>query len=145
MVPSSQSDEEELPQQHVFTSNKGETKISKLPTPHRDDEASDAMAVEGNHTPVPQDELDTEPWRPVQVTQMLTPPLSDLSSSPLTPIVTTVAKKSTQNIIDAIKARAYAKSLSSPESGQLDFQDDLDSSNDERLPILPLPVSKPRK
>ena len=154
MVPSSQSDEEELPPADhqlsgVSTTNKaGATNSSKLPT-HRDGESTNAMTV-NDHASASQDEvmkdaeLDLEPLKPVQLTQMLTPPLSDLSSSPPTPIVSDGAKKSTQNIIADIKARAYAKSFS-PESDQFEFQDNLDSSEDEQLPTLPLPAPRSKK
>ena len=146
MVPSSQSDEEELATADcASTANRGGvTKRSNLPTPHRDDEGVDAMAVDDNHPSLFQDVKVAERLRPaVQITQMLTPPLSDLSSPPPTPIAS--AKKSTRNIIADIRARAYAKSFSSPESDQFDFQDLLDSSEDEQLPTLPLPAPKQRR
>lgn len=150
MVPSSQSDEEELATANqvigaTMANRGGATKRSKLPTPHRDDEGVDAMEID-DHASVFQDEVmrDAEPLKPAfRITQMLTPPLSDLSSPPPTPVAS--AKNSTQNIIASIKARAYAKSFSSPESDQYDFQDDLDSSDDEPLPTLPLPAPRQRK
>jgi len=150
MVPSSQSDEEELATANqvsgASTANRGgATKRSKLPTPHQDDESVGAMVID-DHASIFQDEImrDAEPLKPTfQTTQMLTPPLSDLSSPPSTP--TASAKKSTQNIIASIKARAYAKSFSSPESDQYDFQDDLDSSDDVPLPSLPLHAPRQRR
>lgn len=155
IVPSSQSDEAELLTTNhqlngASAANKGvSNKISKLFTPPHEARAADAMEVDDNCVLISQVEpmknlkLDAEPLNSAaQVVQMLTPPLSDPFSPTPTPVV---PKKSIQNVIAAIKARAYAKSISSPDPDELDFQDDLDSSDDDQLPILPLPASKPQK
>jgi len=76
--------------------------------------------------------------------QMLTPPSSDLSSGPPTPLQNTTGR-TTRDIIDEIKARAYAKSLSTPEYDQVDFEEELASSDDEQLPDLLLPALKLNK
>jgi hypothetical protein len=72
--------------------------------------------------------------------QMLTPPLT--VSAP-TPIPLDPATKTAQ-IIAQIKERAYAKTHSSPEVAPLEFIDDLDESDDDFLPVLPL-VTKPAR
>jgi len=71
--------------------------------------------------------------------QMLTPPSSDLPSVPPTPVV--LQNRTARDLIDEIKARAYAKSLSSPEYDDVDFKE-LVSSDDEQLPDLLLPALK---
>lgn len=119
----------------------GATRGSKL---SRDD-GPNVMAVDDDDSRIPQDEIMKDDLSTsVKVIQMLTPPSSDLPSLPPTPVAPDSAKKSTQNIIADIKARAYAKRFSSPDSDQLDFQDDLDSSDDDEL-ILPLPAPLPIK
>ena len=155
IVPSSQTDEAELPtSKHQLNGASAanedvSNKISKPFTPPREAQATDAMEVDGHYALISQDEgakdlkLDAKPLKSaVQVVQTLTPPLSDPFSPAPTPVV---HKKSIQNMIAAIKARAYAKSISSPDSDEPGFQDDLDSSDDDQLPILPLPTSKPKR
>jgi len=75
--------------------------------------------------------------------QMLTPPSMDHSFSVPTPLPSDPATKTAQ-IIAQIKARAYAKTQSSPEVAPLEFNDDLDDSSDgdSFLPVLPF-VTKP--
>ena len=75
--------------------------------------------------------------------EMLTPPLTDHSSSAPTPLPLDPATKTAQ-IIAQIKERAYAKIQSSPEVAPLEFNDDLDESSDDDsfLPALRF-VTKP--
>ncbi|KAF9529383.1 hypothetical protein CPB83DRAFT_893485 [Crepidotus variabilis] len=143
IVPSSQSDEEELPSAPprfpiVTTASKGSTKHSTLPTPHpEDDNDSFAMAIDqGQHGPSTPSRVLPLPNSTRNYRQMITPPSSDRPDLPPTPVALTQAAK-TAKIIADIKARAYARNVSSPEP-LLDFQDELESSEDEDLPILPL-------
>ena len=73
--------------------------------------------------------------------QMLTPPLTVSAPMP-TPL--DPATKTAQ-IIAQIKERAYAKTQSSPEVAPLEFVDDLDDSDDDfLLPVLPF-VTQPAR
>jgi hypothetical protein len=62
--------------------------------------------------------------------QILTPPVSDPLPLPPTPVALDAASKSAK-IIAEIKARAYANSMSSPETVPFEFDDELESSSDE--------------
>lgn len=64
---------------------------------------------------------------------------------PPTPIALDPVTKAARIIAD-IKARAYAATLLSPESSpSLEFKDELsDSSDDEMLPFVPVPVKGKR-
>jgi len=62
--------------------------------------------------------------------QILTPPVSDPLPLPPTPVALDAASKSAK-IIAEIKARAYANGMSSPETVPFEFDDELESSSDE--------------
>jgi len=150
LIPSSQSNEEELPsaesQQCLSTalSNDIITRFA-LPSPHPDEDDF-AMAVDddqqnsssrfGQHESMKL----VSPENPIPIGPMLTPPLSDLS--PLPPTPNPVSKITAADIIANIKARAYAKILSSPELDEVDFKIELASSDEEDLPVVPLPSTK---
>jgi hypothetical protein len=151
LIPSSQSNEEELPsaesQQFLSTaaSNNAIT-LFALPTPHPDEDDF-AMAVDDDEQNPSSRFSQNEsmkivsPENSILISPMLTPPLSDLSLLPPTP--KPVSKTMAADIIADIKARAYAKILSSPEPDDVDFKIELVSSDDEEdLPVVPLLSTK---
>ena len=74
--------------------------------------------------------------------QILTPPVSDPLPLPATPVALDAASKSAK-IIAEIKARAYANSMSSPETVPFEFDDELESSSDED-DLLTMPNIAPK-
>lgn len=153
LIPSSQSNEEELPsaesQQCLSTAAPNDTITwFALPTPHRDEDDF-AMAVDDDQqnssSRIVQNEYMklVSPENPVPIGSMLTPPLSGSSSLPPTP--NPVSKTMAEDIIADIKARAYAKILSSPELDNVDFKIELASSDEEDLPVVPLPSTKVKR
>ena len=137
-IPSSQSDEEELqsrtPRISPTDSSGTESRKSILPlTPDHGDEDLH-MDLDEPANPRPQTKLcQTPPKNPSQE-QMLTPPLSDLPSSPPspTPVVMDAAKR-TADFIARIREEAERKVESSPEPaspvGSTPY--DFESSDDE--------------
>ncbi|KAF8973202.1 hypothetical protein BDZ97DRAFT_1912770 [Flammula alnicola] len=148
LVPSSQSDEEELPPTKMEQSHqKGIPNSGGKPNRSPEDEDEDvSMNVDedffaDSSSPLPA----TLPAGKLLARQesqssdlIMTPPPSDIVSEPPAPVALDQASK-TAKIIAEIKARAYAKILSSPEVLPLEFNDQLDSSSDEEdfLPTLP--------
>ncbi|KAF8806404.1 hypothetical protein BYT27DRAFT_7212091 [Phlegmacium glaucopus] len=141
LVPSSQSDEEDL------TSMKEQT---YPPTLTWENDESMEISVDNNPISEPTTKSTstnchsrTPNSTSHSTDQMLTSPVTDHSFSAPTPLPLDPATKAAQ-IIAQIKARAYAKSQSSPEMAPLEFNDDLDDSSDDDsfLPILPF-VTKP--
>ncbi|CAA7259137.1 unnamed protein product [Cyclocybe aegerita] len=143
LVPSSQSDEEELAsttaQMNGHSIVISQAKQVLPPTPDQDDGESMYMDVDEPITIASTpDALSTskQPAREDSRTfdQIMTPPPSDLPSMPPTPVALDQATKTAQIIAD-IKARAYAKSVSSPEPAPLEFNETLDSSDDDLEPL----------
>ncbi|KAF8897045.1 hypothetical protein CPB84DRAFT_1781409 [Gymnopilus junonius] len=140
-VPSSQSDEElPIKKSHAVT------------TIVRDSPSTDGYSASLMNLDTPEDNVAGLPstsgsWSPFNKTSSRqegeplnlpsTPPSSDLPSIPPTPVALDAASK-TAKIIADIKARAFAKCLSSPESVPLEFNDLLESSSDEEdvLPVF---------
>ena len=131
LVPSSQSDEEDLAsmkkQEHLPTftleNNEGmviSTDNNLVPKPTRKATSTNCLSRTPNSTSH-------------SASQMPTPPLT--VSAPA-PIPLDPATKTAQ-IIAQIKERAYAKTHCSPEVTPLEFIDDLDDSDDDFLPVLP--------
>ena len=133
LVPSSQSDEEDL----VFVKEQAYS-----PTPTLENDESMEISVDNNLVSEPTTKATSTNFHsrtPNSTSrstgQMSTPPLT--VSAP-TPIPLDPATKTAQ-IIAQIKKRAYAKTYSSPEVAPLEFIDDLDDSDDDSfLPVLPL-------
>ncbi|KAJ3511744.1 hypothetical protein NLJ89_g3917 [Agrocybe chaxingu] len=143
LVPSSQSDEEELASTAAQTNGHSivlsRPKQVLPPTPDQDDGESMCMDVDVPITiasPPDTPSTSKQPAREGSRTfdQIITPPPSDLPSMPPTPVALDQATKTAQIIAD-IKARAYAKNLSSPEPAPLEFNETLDSSDDDLEPL----------
>lgn len=152
LIPSSQSDEEEVSifndspklKTNAADNNYPALHTPRSLTPERD---IDAMQIDNSaceslnpldlpSSPVvegPSSQQGSEPFD-----QMMTPPPSDLPSVHSTPVALNPASKTAQIIAD-IKARAYAQATSSPENVPLEMVEPSDSSSDEDdfLPILP--------
>ncbi|KDR75827.1 hypothetical protein GALMADRAFT_140422 [Galerina marginata CBS 339.88] len=153
VVPSSQSDEEELSSE-VKSNVKGRVLSQQQTRPppselnktngipmNMDEYAaaelgstSTSSLASGNIL----GELDGETQEPT-----FTHPSSGLPSMPPTPVALDAASK-TAKIIADIKARAYARSLSSPESTPLKFNEQLDDSSDDEdiLSVMPIQLKK---
>jgi len=175
LVPSSQSDEEELA---PLRSKAQSTDVKEAvdhwrkealpPSPDvdNDDDRAAQMEIEPSlssspltsrfTSPLTEPEHGTKLQRPTPASpfspgfgHIPTPPYTDRHSDdvtmPPTPIALDPATKAAQIIAD-IKARAYAATLLSPESSpSLEFKDELsDSSDDEMLPFVPVPVKGKR-
>lgn len=140
-------------QQYIPTgSSNGTIKRFALPTPHQDEDNDYAMAIDDAQQSFSSSfslvqNKDIFPEMNVPSGQMPTPPLSDLLSLSPTPVPhIQVSKAVAADIIADIKAQAYAKSLTSPDLDDInfdnvDFNIELDSS-DEDLPVLPLAPTK---
>ncbi|KAF8161155.1 hypothetical protein B0H34DRAFT_795986 [Crassisporium funariophilum] len=141
LIPSSQSDEEELESmQTVSTAVKAKAidwRKQALPHEHEEDETGVQMPMDVD--PIPRTILPTTPISASQSEQLRTPPLTGHQSMPPTPVALNPTTKTAQ-IIAQIKARAYAQIVSSPEPAALEFDDELEESSDEEaiLPAVPL-------
>ncbi|EDR08791.1 uncharacterized protein LACBIDRAFT_296212 [Laccaria bicolor S238N-H82] len=175
LVPSSQSDEEELAPSRSkarSTDVKAVDHWRKETLPHSPDVDSDddraaqteidpllsSSPLTSRFTsPLTEPEHDTNLQRPTPASpfspgfgHIPTPPYTDRHSNdapmPPSPIALDPATKAAQIIAD-IKARAYAATLLSPESTpSLEFKDELsDSSDDEMLPFVPVPAKEKSK
>ena len=139
LVPSSQSDEEDL------ASMKEQ---AHLPTLTLENNESMEISIDNNLISEPTTKVTsmnchsrTPNSTSHSTSQIPTPPLT--VSAP-TPIPLDPATKTAQ-IIAQIKEKAYANTHSSPEVAPLEFIDDLDDSDDDSfLPVLPF-VAKPAR
>ena len=152
LVPSSQSDEDELirlgtepvPQKNGLHYTQTS---SLLLTPNA---GNDSMNVDEDLFSDRQLPLDSVSSTSKSIThtssspfdQILTPPVSDPLPLPSTPVALDAATKSAK-IIAEIKARAYANSMSSPETVPFEFNDELESSSDED-DLLTMPNRAPK-
>ena len=168
LVPSSQSDEEELaPSRSKVQSTDVKAvdhwrKEALPPSPDVDNDDDCAAQIdpllssspltsrftspltEPEHGTELQCPMPTSPFSP-GFGHIPTPPYTGGTTMPPTPIALDSTTKAAQIIAD-IKARAYAATLLSPESSpSLEFKDELsDSSDDEMLPFVPVPVKGKR-
>jgi len=149
LVPSSQSDEEELVSVELRTLQSSAIQ-KQVPLPTPDHDGSFAMLIDEVDihsspltSPIEGSKAAELPSRVSHTNiQILTPPSSDLPSIPPTPVALDQASK-TAKIIADIKARAYERSLSSPEP-YLHFNEELESSDDDDLPPIAI-VAKTSK
>ena len=151
-VPSSQSDEE-LP---AMDSEPDVGPISCRESSITDDESNHLMDMDVDEDKTEAQEAARGSWSPsnelssrteAQTPDLFsTPPSSDAPPMPPTPVALDAASK-TAKIIADIKARALAKSMSSPEPALPEFIEELESSSDEEgilsvLPVTRIPVTR---
>ncbi|KIM40065.1 hypothetical protein M413DRAFT_446218 [Hebeloma cylindrosporum] len=158
LIPSSQSDEDELFRlgAEPVTPKNGSDYPQKSSFPSTPNANYDGMDVDEDlfsNKQLPSGSASSTSKSIIQKSsspfdQTRTPPVSDPLPLPPTPVALDAASKSAK-IIAEIKARAYANSMSSPEAAPFEFNDELESSSDEddllTLPnIVPKSNSKPQ-
>lgn len=146
IIPSSQHEEQELTLKGGNPIRPGaKSQERAIPLTPDGDCRSDKMLVDSEWTPQPcQETLSTTKMKPsdrnankslTPADQMLTPPLSDLSSIPPTPRIVNTDQK-----IAELRAAVYADTVPSPEPSPAEFKEELESSSDEE--DLPAALTK---
>lgn len=147
MIPSSQSDEQELSIENAANVPKLVVDVDNVSrnnswsiTPERN-MVDNSMEVDHDPELSPITTPPTDGWlssqQGSQSSEPGTPPPSGPSSIPPTPVVLDCASKTAQ-IIAEIKAKAYATVTSSPEPVTLELDDHSDLSSDDEEATFPL-------